>query len=143
MLSLLLLHSQAAMYYIAGSSSSYFSRAVGQPRDQGKCLTCVAHAATEAVEMAVASAMDLTRKQLERRGLTASPLSLYYCAAGKLDLVLRIHPISEAIIEHLPSLTCLAGSRMFISDRHAEFAAFSRLRRCITNLLTRQTGLVT
>ncbi|WIA11336.1 hypothetical protein OEZ85_011459 [Tetradesmus obliquus] len=73
---------QAAMYYIAGSSSSYLSRAVGQPRDQGKCLTCVAHAATEAVEMAVASAMDLTRKQLKRRGLTASPLSLYYCAAG-------------------------------------------------------------
>lgn len=73
---------QAAMYYIAGSSQSYTSPAVGKPRDQKSCLTCVAHASTEAVEMAVASAMRISHVQLQRKGLTASPMSLYYCSPG-------------------------------------------------------------
>lgn len=73
---------QAAMYYIAGSSQSYLSKVIGKPRNQRKCLTCVAHAATEAVEMSVASAMHINRALLERKGLTASPISLYYCAPG-------------------------------------------------------------
>ncbi|WIA11339.1 hypothetical protein OEZ85_011462 [Tetradesmus obliquus] len=73
---------QAAMYYIAGSSESYTSPVIGKPRDQKSCLTCVAFAATEAVEMAVANAMRISHAQLQRKGLTASPMSLYYCSPG-------------------------------------------------------------
>jgi hypothetical protein len=74
---------QSAMYYIAGSSQSYLSEAISRPRDQKSCLTCVAYAVTEAVEMAVASAMHISRARLQQKGLTASPASLYYCAPGK------------------------------------------------------------
>lgn len=76
---------QAAMYYIAGSSHSYLSPAIGAPRDQKNCRTCVAYATAEAVEMALATAMKISRAQLVRKGLTTSPASLHYCTPGDLS----------------------------------------------------------
>jgi hypothetical protein len=90
------------MYYIAGSTPKYLSKAVGRPGDQKNCLTCVSYATAEAVEMAVASAMYMSRAQLERKRLTVSPTSLHYCAPGLPCITLHMHvPHGTPKAEHM------------------------------------------
>jgi hypothetical protein len=103
------------MYYIAGSTPSYLSKAVGRPRDQKSCLTCVSYAMTEAVEMAVASALRISRAQLERKRLTVSPTSLYYCTPGL--------PLSTVVTALVMSSTCVKYESFGLGDPHSVSAA--------------------